>query len=472
MPQQLVFNANTMDFLRLSINGLAANINFATESAWGNGNITGNITVTGKTSSDLALNVANGIIRANGYLLPSLNALNFIGTANNARLQNTTFSIPTQLGLSANAIVVALGNTISINVAPVDSISNNRTDLPASANSIQWVLAVANTNVANVSLITSGILPESRGGTGETSYANGETLIGNDTTGALDKATITAGLGMFITNGPGTIRANLNLLQGSGMLITAPATNGAFTLTANGYQTASLTQPGLMTYVDSFTSISTTQGVTANAVNAVHTLMAGAEPQTNAFGRLLRRDVYTTSAFNGNTRFTWTKDANSQFVRVICIGGGAGAANAITDGTTSNISVSSGGGSGATFIGVFNASDFNTTETVQVGGGGQRADGDYSGFVSGEVICGGGKSVANTKLFPGLNSLYKTGVASNTANGGIVTLGVTPVITSLRQDGEQGQASALYGNMLVVGAGGSTIYGTGGQGNVASLVTS
>lgn len=472
MPQQLVYNANTMDFFRLSINGLAANINFATDVAWGNGNITGNIIVTGKTFTDVALNVANGIIRANGYLLPSLNALNFIGTANNSRLQNTTFSITTQLGLSSNSIVISLGNTISINVAPVDSISNNRSDLPASANSIQWVLSAANTNVANISLITSGILPEIRGGTGETSYANGETLIGNDLTGALDKTTITAGLGMTIINGPGTIRANLNLLQGSGIVITPPATNGAFTIEASGYQITSTTQPGIMTIVDSVTSISTTQGATANAVNAVYTLMAGVEPQTNAYGRLLQRNVYTTSVLNGNTRYNWSKLSNTHLVRVICIGGGAGSANAISDGTTSNISASSGGGSGATFIGIFDADAFSTSEVVQVGGGGQKADGDYSGFVSGEVICGGGKSVANTKIFPGLGSLYKTGVSSNIANGGTVTLGATPIMTIVQQNGEAGQASGLYGNMLVVGAGGSTIYGTGGQANLASLVTS
>ena len=472
MPQRLVYNANTVDFFRRSINGLAANINFATDVAWGNGNITGNITVTGKTSSDLALNVANGVIRANGYFIPSLNALNFIGTANNSKLENVSFSIPTQLGLTSNSIIVRLGNTISINVAPVNSISNNRTDLPASANSIVWALAVANTNIANISLITSGVLPEIRGGTGETSYSNGQTLIGSTLTGQLEKATITAGLGMFIANGAGSIRANLNLLQGEGMLITSPVSNGAFTISANGLQESSTLQSGVMTFLDNFTSISTTQGVTANAVNAVYTLMAGVEPQTNAYGRLLQRNVYTTTEINANTRYTWQKAANAQFIRVICIGGGGGAANAITDGTTSNISVSPGGGSGATFIGVFNADDFSSTETVQVGGGGRRAEGDYSGFVSGELICGGGKSVANTKLFPGIGSLYKTGVSSNTANGGRVTLGISPTITSLRQDGEPGQSSALYGNMLVVGGGGSTIFGTGGQANVASLATS
>lgn len=472
MPQPFVFNTNTMNYFRETINALVANINFATEGTWGNGNITGNIIVTGKTSTDVAVNVVNGVIRANGILLTSLNALSFIGIANNSRIQNVTFTIPIGTGLLANASVVTLGNTISLNVNSVDSISNTRSDLPVSPNAIRWALTVANTNVANYSLITTGTLSESRGGTGETTYSDGQVLIGNSLTGELDKGTIAAGLGMTIQNGPGAIRANLNIQQGSGILISAPASNGAFTVSANGLAVSTTSQVGIMTIVDSFSSLSTTQGVTANAVNAVWRIIGSTEPQTNAYGRLLRRDVYTTSVFNGNSRFTWTKDANVNLIKVICIGGGAGAANAITDGTTGNISVSSGGGSGATFIGIFNPIDFSATETVQVGGGGNRGDGDYSGFLSGEVICGGGKSVANTKLIPGIGSLYKTGVTSNVANGGALIVGVTPVATILRHDGEPGQVSGLYGNMLVVGAGGSTIYGTGGQGNVASLATS
>lgn len=43
------------------------------------------------------------------------------------------------------------------------------------------------------------------GGTGQTSYADGELLIGNTATSSLSKATLTAGTGISITNGNGSI---------------------------------------------------------------------------------------------------------------------------------------------------------------------------------------------------------------------------------------------------------------------------
>jgi hypothetical protein len=44
------------------------------------------------------------------------------------------------------------------------------------------------------------------GGTGQTSYLNGELLIGNSNNGSLNKTTLTAGSNVIITNGPGTIQ--------------------------------------------------------------------------------------------------------------------------------------------------------------------------------------------------------------------------------------------------------------------------
>jgi hypothetical protein len=44
-----------------------------------------------------------------------------------------------------------------------------------------------------------------KGGTGQTSYTDGQLLIGNTTGNTLDKATLTAGSNVTITNGPGTI---------------------------------------------------------------------------------------------------------------------------------------------------------------------------------------------------------------------------------------------------------------------------
>ncbi|MGE9744269.1 tail fiber domain-containing protein [Bdellovibrio bacteriovorus] len=48
-------------------------------------------------------------------------------------------------------------------------------------------------------------IPVNKGGTGQTSFVNGELLIGNSTGNTLSKATLTAGSGISITNGNGSI---------------------------------------------------------------------------------------------------------------------------------------------------------------------------------------------------------------------------------------------------------------------------
>jgi hypothetical protein len=51
----------------------------------------------------------------------------------------------------------------------------------------------------------SGTLPVANGGTGQSSYTNGQLLIGNSTGNTLTKASLTAGSGVTITPGAGTI---------------------------------------------------------------------------------------------------------------------------------------------------------------------------------------------------------------------------------------------------------------------------
>jgi hypothetical protein len=52
---------------------------------------------------------------------------------------------------------------------------------------------------------SSSPLAVSAGGTGQTSYTNGQLLIGNTTGNTLTKATLTAGSGISVTNGGGSI---------------------------------------------------------------------------------------------------------------------------------------------------------------------------------------------------------------------------------------------------------------------------
>ena len=53
--------------------------------------------------------------------------------------------------------------------------------------------------------VAFGVQPVTYGGTGQTSYVDGQLLIGNSSTSSLSKATITAGAGISVTNGHGSI---------------------------------------------------------------------------------------------------------------------------------------------------------------------------------------------------------------------------------------------------------------------------
>ena len=59
----------------------------------------------------------------------------------------------------------------------------------------------SNMSLSNI----SGTLSVTKGGTGQTSYTDGQLLIGNTTGNTLAKATLTAGTGVTITNGNGSI---------------------------------------------------------------------------------------------------------------------------------------------------------------------------------------------------------------------------------------------------------------------------
>jgi len=81
-------------------------------------------------------------------------------------------------------------------------------------------------NAANV----TNTVAVANGGTGQTTYTDGQLLIGNTTGNTLDKATLTAGVGVSITNGAGSItiasllaKSTSVFTSGSAQTYTAPA---------------------------------------------------------------------------------------------------------------------------------------------------------------------------------------------------------------------------------------------------------
>lgn len=91
-------------------------------------------------------------------------------------------------------------------------------------------------NLAGGTNIVSGTLPVANGGTGQSSFVNGELLIGNTTGNTLTKATLTQGTGITITNGAGTITIATTAFTSSNFVTreiptgTVNGSNATFTL--------------------------------------------------------------------------------------------------------------------------------------------------------------------------------------------------------------------------------------------------
>jgi len=90
-------------------------------------------------------------------------------------------------------------------------------------------------------------LPVANGGTGETSYTNGQLLIGNTTGNTLTKATLTAGTGITITNGTGSI--TIAASGGTGD-VTGPASSTDNAITRFDSTTGKIVQNSLVTVAD------------------------------------------------------------------------------------------------------------------------------------------------------------------------------------------------------------------------------
>lgn len=202
---------------------------FTTLSA--NAGITGDLTgnVTGNVSGN-AGTVTNGVYTTGSYANPawitslagskitgniSGNAANVTGTvavanggtgATTAADARTNLSVPSTTGTGATGTwnIDVLGNagTVTNGVYTTGSYANPTWITSLAANKLTGTVAVAN------------------GGTGQSSYVNGELLIGNSTGNTLTKSTLTAGSGVTITNGSGSITISAT---GTGGDVVGPA---------------------------------------------------------------------------------------------------------------------------------------------------------------------------------------------------------------------------------------------------------
>jgi hypothetical protein len=121
----------------------------------------------------------------------------------------------------------------------------------------------------------TGTLGIGNGGTGQTSFTNGQLLIGNSTGNTLTPATLTAGSGVTITNGSGAITVAFSG-PGAGSVTSVDVSGGTTGLTTSGGPitgSGTITLAGTLAVANGGTGVTTSTGSGNNVLSTSPTLV-------------------------------------------------------------------------------------------------------------------------------------------------------------------------------------------------------
>ncbi len=330
-----------------------------------------------------------------------------------------------------------------------------------------------NQNTTGTAAGLSATLAETSGGTGETSYTNGQLLIGN-AAGGLTKATLTAGSNVTVTNGDGAI--------------TIAATGGSATPTNVQVFTSSgtWTKPAGAVSVDVFVISAGGGGASGRkggagsaapggggggggsySARTFSAALLGATETVTVGAKGLGGASVTVNATNGNAG---TAGTNSSFGGWVIVQGGGGAGIVTTASGPAGASASAramfqggNGGTGGTGAG---AGGNNATVGCPGGGSGgglvavtpTAANGGVGGVALGTFASGGqatGGLAGGGNGGTGSNSFVNTAIAGSAGAGGgsSITVGV---------NGGNGGNGGFYG--AAGGGGGAGLDSTNNSG--------
>jgi hypothetical protein len=314
----------------------------------------------------------------------------------------------------------------------------------------------------------SNPIPPNEGGTGQTTYTNGQLLIGNTTGNTLTKATLTAGSGITITNGTGSIT-----IASSGGSITRTArtsntilgvsdtgklidiTSGTFSQT---FTAAATLGSGWSVYIrNSGTGDITLDPDGSETIDGLTTyiMYPGECRLVLCTGTAFFTVVISPFIKNYTSSDTFTKPPGyTYFGTQTRAPGGGGARPATAD------NGGGGGGGGGNFRKLILATSVGTTETVTIGAAGAGATSNYTnGSAGGTSSFGSLISVVGGT--GGNRDSYN--VAGGPPLGGYAA-GTTATLDVNGASVDGGGAGASGGNGTTIFAGGCSVNGGGGGG--------
>lgn len=177
------------------------------------------------------------------------------------------------------------------------------------------------TNITTLGTVSTGTwsattIAVNKGGTGQTTYTDGQLLIGNTTGNTLTKATLTAGTGISVTNGAGSITLALASLATSMYYdtFTATASQTTFTTTAS-YTSGKITVFKNGAKMRNGTDVTVTSGTSVVFVTACTSgdIVDIEYPSTAAANQLIF-DTFTATA--SQTTFTTTQTYTANKISV------------------------------------------------------------------------------------------------------------------------------------------------------------